>query len=623
MTVTTPPRDKKSARPGVGSTGTGRDQNAITAFNPTKDCTTESTTGQEGSFDYIYALTSLGMLPSRISDLHKQGFKDPEIYSAAVHLREKGVDLNDDGSNSWTPDREAERARRAEQAAGESAIPKMGEKPGFIQTIRKKDPVTGEWVDIDTVSRPMLAQTIREEAHYFFIRNGALETVNRFWYADGVYKLIGEDELKGHIKARINAWDPLIVKMADVREVYENLTTDLCFVDESEKDKEELAVNFRNGLYYPMTDELKPHTPDVFLTRQIPIDFPEDFRQDDFATAQGKAPTFTRFIHRLAYGPNDDHPDGGNRENFLMEWMAAILSNIRGGRFKKSLWMVGPGDSGKSKLLELMAYLLGAENCHSTDLQQLEARFGTAPIYNKRLVYSPDQKYIKVSELNLFKKLTGEDGINIERKGKDSFTYYFDGFLWFCMNKLPRFGGDDGKHVYERMIIFRTPDSIPKAEQDPKLIDKLKAEAPYICAMILSYLPCVVKGGYKLAEPADTEEARKAYAKENSPVEAWLADCCVDVVNPGEQAETVEAWRRDPKPPAVKKMYAVYKEWCKEYENGYSLKYSEWKQKMKDIMGNPDMADKAFAPHTKKGYIMPRYCLTADALEEYGYIVNT
>lgn len=518
--------------------------------------------------------------------------------------------------------RESERVKRAERTAGAAAITDKDKRPEYILVKKKRDPATGEFVDVETVSCPRLAQTIREQEHFFFVKS-ALETVNRFWYKGGVYRLICDDELKGHIKERIIAWNPDILKMRDVREVFEDIITDLNFVDESGKDAEELVVNFKNGLYYPMTDELKPHTPDVFLTRQIPLDFPEDFTQSDYMSMMEKAPTFCKFIRRLCYGANDNHPDGGNRENFLMEWMAVILSNIRGGRFKKSLWMVGPGDSGKSKLLELMAYLLGAENCHSTDLEQLEARFGTAPIYNKRMVFSPDQKYIKVKELNLFKKLTGEDAINIERKGKDSFSYFFDGFLWFCMNKLPRFGGDDGKHVYDRMIIFKTPESIPAEEQDKELIDKLKAEAPYIVALILSYLPQVVESGYRICEPKDTEEARKAYAAENDPVRVWLADCCIDSFNPGEHTEEVEAWKQNPKPPAVKKIYAVYKEWCREFENGYCLKYGEWKQKMKEIMGTPDMPDKDFSPHTRKGNVMIRYFLNAETLGGYGYIVNS
>lgn len=493
------------------------------------------------------------------------------------------------------------------------------ERPGFVLVKDKRDKDTGEVEKVESVQCNLLAQTIRESEHYKFVKIPGVKTPLRFWYGNGVYNEVFEDEIMGRVKRRIDAWNPCLTRMKDVEEVFKLLKTDEQFVDEAAKDAEELVVNFKNGLFYPMTWELKPHDPRVFSTRQLPFDFPIDALKSGFMF-DDKAPVFLRFMERFCCGASGKHPDGVNRWTCLMEWMAVILSNVKSSHIKKSLWVYGDGDSGKSQLLSLIRYLLGRENCHATDLEQLEARFGTAPIYNKRLVCSPDQKFFNAKELSVFKTLVGAgDPVNLERKGRDSFTYDFDGFVWLCMNRLPKFGGDMGTHVFDRMILFKAPETVPESERDGELLNKLKSEAPYLVPLILSYLPQVVRHGYKLTEPLETEQARKMYSVQNDPVQVWLSECCVDVQKPRDEAEaaTVELWRRSANKLTVNEMYKHYKAWCKAYENGYSQKRDEWKQHLKDVSGNPDISDRDFFLIRNGRKVLARYCLNAAALEEY------
>lgn len=50
-------------------------------------------------------------------------------------------------------------------------------------------------------------------------------------------------------------------------------------------------------------------------------------------------------------------------------------------RLKKSLFLVGDGDTGKSQLKSLVERLLGKGNFIGIDLKEIEARFGTGAIY--------------------------------------------------------------------------------------------------------------------------------------------------------------------------------------------------------------------------------------------------
>ena len=64
--------------------------------------------------------------------------------------------------------------------------------------------------------------------------------------------------------------------------------------------------------------------------------------------------------------------------------------------------------------------------------------------------------FSSVDELKTFKKMTGGDSLFAEFKGQQAFEFTFNGLLWFCMNRLPKFGGDDGKWVENNHGYART-----------------------------------------------------------------------------------------------------------------------------------------------------------------------
>ena len=168
------------------------------------------------------------------------------------------------------------------------------ERPPFILVKKKRDPETGDMIEVESVSCPRLAQYIREHSHFKFVKYPNAKAPVRFWYKNGVYVEVCEDEIMGEINKLIEAWNPDILRQRDVEEVYKTIKRnpgDGRFVDFAAKDAEELVVNFKNGLFYPMTWELKPHTPDIFTTRQLPIDFPLDALDMDAQAIAKLTPT--------------------------------------------------------------------------------------------------------------------------------------------------------------------------------------------------------------------------------------------------------------------------------------------------------------------------------------------
>lgn len=434
--------------------------------------------------------------------------------------------------------------------------------PPYIFHTTKQDKKTGMEVDVYSVCTQYLADYIRSHSNYIFVQDMALNSVNRYWYKNGVYKLMNDDNIKGLIKSYIEPYknlSPNLIKAKDILEVFRDLTTDLNFIPHTDLNREEHIINFKNGLLDLNTMQLYPHTPAVYSTIQIPCNY------NPHSTT---APKFNAYLNTLTNN-NDE------KKRLLLEYMGVTISNIHGYRTKKSLFMVGKGDTGKSQIKTLSERLVGLENVSGIDLSELEERFGTSNLYNKRLIGSSDMGFMTVRELKIFKKITGGDTLFIEFKGHNGFSYIYNGLSWFCMNKLPKFGGDRGKWVYDRMIIFECNNTIPLEEQNANLCDEMFAEREAIINMLIPYIKDVINNGYKFHIPNDCISSNEQYQRENNPVRLFLDEC------------TEQRTGKDNC--STKVIYEVFKRWCNDNNNGYAITNREFRKEVAETFGVEDI----------------------------------
>ena len=359
--------------------------------------------------------------------------------------------------------------------------------------------------------------------------------------------------IKGLIKSYITEYDESLLRMRDVNEVFQQLITDLNFESSDSINADEHLINFTNGLLDVEKMELIPHDPKVLSTIQLPC---------EWTGVEEPTLVFDSFMSSLTDGDKET-------EELLLEYIGVCLSNVKGWRMKKALFMVGPGDTGKSQLKALTEKLLGKGNYVAIDLGEIEARFGTGNIYGKRLAGSSDMSFMTVDELKTFKKCTGGDSLFAEFKGQNGFEFVYNGLLWFCMNKLPRFGGDDGDWVYNRIIQVTCKNVIPQDEQDKLLLDKLYGEREGIIYKAIMALKRVIAAGYRFNEPSSVKAARKAYHDENNTVIAFFNDCMV---------ERPEGKVKDGC--TTGKVFKVYQEWCRDNNHGFAKTAKEFRDEL-------------------------------------------
>lgn len=379
--------------------------------------------------------------------------------------------------------------------------------PGYIVEKKDKDGnVLYYYIDC-----PKLAQFIRERCTFVSVRDKNAKANRIFWYEGGIYRQINDDILQGYIKPYINQIDISLQKMRDVREVSQDLRTDLKFVSEDIFNSDENIINFRNGVLSLSDGRLYPHSPKFYSTVQIPCDY--DPKNTDCLN-------FRKYLRDLTQGDED-------KQRFLLQYMGIAVSNIHADRMKKMLFICGEGNSGKSKILELTQRLLGEENIAVCNLKDLEDKFGTSALYHKRLAGHGDMSALTVDEISTIKTLTGGDSVRGEFKGGNIFNFRFHGLLWFCTNQLPRFGGDKGEHVYERFIIMNITHSIAEKDRDADLPNKMYAERTAIINMLIPEIRRVIANGYRFDIPDGCKQNVEEYKVENSPVRQFFDECCV------------------------------------------------------------------------------------------------
>lgn len=443
---------------------------------------------------------------------------------------------------------ERQRIQAAEYHSGK-------EMPDFIYYNRR--------VDCLMVDPSLLAIHVKDNLHYILVQDSLRDTRTKYVYEDGVYTVCSDERFRGYIKRFIEDFDPALVRMKDVDEAFRNISAGLKAVPFDRLNADEDIINFRNGLLRLSTMELLPHSPEVLSTIQLNC---------EWTGADAPTPCFDSYLARLTDFDWDT-------QKILLQFIGTALSNVPGYRYKKALFLCGEGDTGKSQLKVLTEMLLGPNNHASVDLPDLESQFGASMIYGKRLVGTADMTFLTVRELKMFKTVTGGDHIKVEFKGKTGFSYRYGGLLWFCSNKPPRFGGDNGTWVYKRIILISCNNVVAEEDQDHSLIEKLYAERGGIVYKAIMALKETIDNGYRFSESEEIRNARDEYRYENSSVYQFIKDCMNERKNPGSVPKGDNA--------TISMVYRVYMKYCKFSNNGYAVPIGEFKQGYADYLGLP------------------------------------
>ena len=452
----------------------------------------------------------------------------------------------------------------------------------FHYSVKKRPPFIVENKGKYVLSCTELGEYVRTHLDYLPIEE-SIDFCRMYVFEHGAYHPVSRDKFTGYIKEYVRSYNYNLVKMATIGQTVADLYTPKNTIPNYVLNTCEMYVNFQNGLLDLETMMMLPHSPKVYSTVQLPLNYNPKNRN---------TPVFDRYLDTLTNGVAD-------KKRFLLEFMGACFSNFPGGEMKKALFMFGNGNTGKSQLILLMARILGIENYAAMDLSHMEARFGAVGMYRKRLVGSADISFLTVSELNIFKKATAGDFIQGEYKGKDSFWFIFKGLLWFAMNRLPKFGGDDGKWVYDRIIPFECKNVIPEDKKDSKIMLKMYAEREgIVCKALEAFRDVIINNGCRFHEPAEADVIRDKYRLGNNSALEFFSTMM--------EKREGDIARDDPS--TVEVIYRAYGEWyvSQNYKSNYKKSKKDFFQDIADYLGEEyeDMKKRVHSGICLKGYVL-------------------
>lgn len=368
-----------------------------------------------------------------------------------------------------------------------------------------------------SVNTSLLAEYIRQNSNYYIVKKQGSDSFFIYWYEDGYYKELSPNELKAKIKALI----PLEIRKPSLWEdAYKDLIATDNFISYSKMSNDKYHINFQNGLLDTRTWELKAHSPKYNHTYQLKCDYNPEAKEPKL---------WKQFIDTLADYDKEVH-------NTLQEWFGLIMSNYNANICKKAIALSGVvGNTGKSKFLKVMARIIGVENISSKPIQDLSARFGAGALYGKKCVLIDDQKATNIEDGSTFKAITGDGVIEVELKGKEPFSFEFNGGITFTCNGMPYIKDDKGSHMFERFLIIPCNNVIPEDKRDKRIFEKMEAELEGIALWALEGLKRLISNNFNLTEGEASKKANKEYRALNDTLFRFISEQCITTGERGDR----------------------------------------------------------------------------------------
>ncbi len=300
-------------------------------------------------------------------------------------------------------------------------------------------------------------------------------------------------------------------------------------VSPDQLDADVWAFNTLNGTLDLKTGELREHSREDLITKIVPAEYDPG----------AEAPTWQAALERWL-------PSGA-----LRRFVQRVAGYALTGDVSEQVlpFLCGPGANGKTTFINTLLATAGDYGQQAAPDLLLAKRGGhpteVADLFGARLVASVEVEDGRRLAESLVKQLTGGDRIKARRMREDFWEFDPTHKAVLVANHKPVVRGTEHA-IWRRIKLVPFEAVIPKAEQDPRLLEKLRVEMPGILAWAVR--GCLEWQREGLGEPEEVLAATQQYREEMDVLAGFLDDRCV--VHPRAEA------------PATP-LYNEYQEWCR------------------------------------------------------------
>lgn len=415
----------------------------------------------------------------------------------------------------------------------ETVIEEVLRKPPLWEKSSTK--ITKIWKAAKRKAEIKITDDVIADAYKSQFENERMFTRSRWyaWNGSGVWS--DDCDAQDEIWQRMIAMKPLGVvptkhKRGSVEECLQGRS--VMGVQEKLVDAQGHFLNFTNGVYNLRTGEMLPHSPDLYLTTQLPFDYEPD----------AECPLWLRFLDQVLI----DRSGAPSPETIRFVQQAFGYSLTTHTKYEVSFWLQGGGSNGKSTLLNILGAMNGTAAI-SLNLGMLERdTYQLAELAGVRVVMCSESPVgLKVADSTIKALVSGEP-MSVRSPYGKPFQLEPVCKVWWAMNNPPRVADtSDGFWRRVRVIPFRASFDDSGAKPDIELKHKLINELPGIFNWSLAGLEDLNQSGW--AKSPEIIEATEAYRKSNDVEKAFIDSECImdsDARTPGNE------------------LYEEYRTWC-------------------------------------------------------------
>jgi P4 family phage/plasmid primase-like protien len=292
-------------------------------------------------------------------------------------------------------------------------------------------------------------------------------------------------------------------------------------------------MNLKNGVLDLSGEEpiFVPHSANYGFTNTLPYEY----------NPSAKCPRFDKFMQEVTCGRQE-------LIDVLLEFAGYAFANVEC-TFGKALMLLGEGQNGKSKFIELLQGLAGREAYSAVNIHKFNDEKYISMMDGKLFNVAGEISHRAFNESAVFKDVVTGGTITIRKLYKDPYVIANRTKIIVAMNNLPE-TTDTSTGMLRRMMIVPFDASFTGKKEDKNILTKLFAESSGILNRIIQGYQRLM-ANQNFTSSVDIEQHVKDYQIENNPVLAFFNEC-IEVLDEKNTIDFI----------STSDMFAQYKIFC-------------------------------------------------------------